>query len=72
MGRKPPVAQRARGSARERRESTVDDAVEMTFPASDPAVPGHATGTEPAARPPDRRAPVITKEEIERAAGKRR
>jgi hypothetical protein len=49
-------------------EQKVDDAVEMTFPASDPTAPGSATGTEPAARPVSRKAPVISKEDIERAA----
>jgi hypothetical protein len=33
--------------------------------------PGHATGTEPPRRPADRRAPVVSREEIERAAVKR-
>jgi hypothetical protein len=53
-------------------ERKVDDAVEMTFPASDPTAPGRATGTEPAARPASRKAPVISKEDIERAAAGRR
>jgi hypothetical protein len=53
------------------RERKLDDAVDMTFPASDPAAPGRATGTEPARRPVDRKAPLITKEDIERAAKRR-
>jgi hypothetical protein len=53
------------------RERKLDDAVEMTFPASDPAAPGRATGTEPARRPVDRKAPLITKEDVERAAKRR-
>jgi hypothetical protein len=36
----------------------IDDAVDMTFPASDPPAPGTTTGTEPAAkRPIDRKPP---------------
>jgi len=50
------------------REKDVDKAVEMTFPASDATTPGHATSTEPAMRPTDRRAPVISKDDIEAAA----
>jgi len=42
--------------------------MELTFPASDPATPGRATGNEAASRPTDRRAPAITKEEVERAS----
>jgi hypothetical protein len=52
-------------------ERNVDDAVEMTFPASDPTAPGRSTGTEPASRPIDRQAPIISKEDIERAAKRR-
>ena len=40
----------------------------MTFPASDAPAPGHTTGTEPPARPIDRKAPIITREQIEAAA----
>jgi hypothetical protein len=53
---------------KEAREQDVDEAVEMTFPASDAATPGHATSTEPPARPTDRKAPVINKDDIEAAA----
>jgi hypothetical protein len=53
---------------RRSREEKVDASVEMTFPASDAPAPGHATGNEPPARPPDRKAPIITKEQIEAAA----
>jgi fatty-acid peroxygenase len=52
------------------REGKVDDAVEMTFPVSDPTASGRATSTEPASRPANREAPIIAKEEIERAAGR--
>jgi hypothetical protein len=57
--------------ARKSREGRLDDAVEMTFPASDPVASGHATGTEPPRRSSDRRAPIVSKEDIERAAAKR-
>jgi hypothetical protein len=49
------------------REKKIDRSVDMTFPASDAPVHGRATGTETPARPTDRKAPKITKEEIERA-----
>jgi len=52
--------------------SGLDDAVDMTFPASDPIAPGHATGTEPSRRPANRKAPAISKEDIERAARTKR
>ena len=48
-------------------EKNVDKGLDMTFPASDPAATGKATSTEPPGRPTDRKAPVITKEEIEQA-----
>ena len=53
------------------RDRKVDSAIEMTFPASDPTAPGHATGTEPPSRPANRQAPIISKEDIERAAADR-
>ena len=49
-------------------DKKLDEAMELTFPASDPAAAGRATGNEGSSRPTDRRAPVITKEEIERAS----
>jgi hypothetical protein len=49
------------------KEKKLDKAVDMTFPASDPVASGKATGTEPPRRPADRKPPVISKEEIERA-----
>lgn len=48
-------------------DKKIDKAGDMTFPASDPAATGKATGTEPPARPTDRKAPVITREEVDRA-----
>jgi hypothetical protein len=50
-----------------REEKKVDKAVDMTFPASDPTAHGEATATEQPARPADRQAPQITKEQIEQA-----
>ncbi len=44
-----------------------DEAVDMTFPASDPTAHGPATGTEPPTQPVDRKAPVIKREQIEQA-----
>ena len=44
-----------------------DKAVDMAFPASDPTAHGEPTGTEPPCRPVDRKAPEITKEQIEQA-----
>jgi hypothetical protein len=44
-----------------------DKAVDMTFPASDPTAHGKPTGTEEPGRPADRKAPVITREQIEQA-----
>jgi hypothetical protein len=52
-------------------DQKVDNAVEMTFPASDPTAVGRATGTEPASRPVNRQAPIISKEDIERVAAER-
>jgi hypothetical protein len=42
-----------------------DKAVDMTCPASDPTAHGPPTGREPPCRPVDRKAPVITKEQID-------
>ena len=48
-------------------DKKIDKAGDMTFPASDPAATGKPTGTEPPSRPTDRKAPVITREQVERA-----
>lgn len=50
-----------------KQENKLDDAVEKTFPASDPVATGRPTSTEPVQKPVDRKAPVISKEEIENA-----
>ncbi len=52
---------------REHESKKLDEAVEETFPASDPINVGRPTGTEPPKRPADRLPPVITKEEVEAA-----
>jgi len=52
---------------RKTKEEKVDKSVDMTFPASDPPASGRSTGTEPPKGPADRKAPVVTKEEIEQA-----
>lgn len=49
------------------REKKVDKAVDMTFPASDATAHGKPTSTEPPQRPVTRKAPRITKEQIEQA-----
>jgi hypothetical protein len=51
------------------KQKKVDRALDQTFPASDPPASNQATGTEPPARPASRQAPLISKEQIEAAAG---
>jgi hypothetical protein len=48
-------------------EKKIDKAVDMSFPASDPTAHGDATGTEEPCAPVDRKAPRITKQQIEAA-----
>jgi len=50
-------------------EANLDEALEQTFPASDPFSVGQVTATEPPSRPVDRRAPLITGK---RARGRRK
>jgi hypothetical protein len=50
-----------------RNDKKNDEAVDMTFPASDATAHGPATGTEPPTQPVDRKPPVITREQIEQA-----
>ena len=52
---------------KKRSAQQLDDAVDMTFPASDPTAVGNVTGTEPSKRPIDRKPPRITREQIEAA-----
>lgn len=49
-------------------ERRLDEAVRQTFPASDPVSPRHITGTEEPGSDPTRRAPVISSEDVARAA----
>lgn len=51
------------------KQKKVDKSLDMTFPASDPPASGRSTGTEPPARPTNRQAPLVSKEQIEAAAG---
>lgn len=48
-------------------EKKIDKAGDMSFPASDPTAHGKPTSTEEPSRPVDRKAPKITKEQIEQA-----
>ena len=52
---------------KQRQDEKVDEAIRETFPASDSAAVGEATGTEPIERPKDRLPPIISGDEIERA-----
>jgi hypothetical protein len=54
-------------SEQDRTSRKLDQALEMTFPASDPISVGAPTGTEPPARPVDRSPPLITKDQIDAA-----
>ena len=53
----------------EAKQKKVDKSLDMTFPASDPPASGQSTGTEPPTRPTNRQAPLVSKEQIEAAAG---
>jgi hypothetical protein len=61
------IKQMAGGSENDRRkqEAGLDEALEHTFPASDPFSVGQFTGTEPPSRPADRKAPRIEPQEAE-------
>jgi hypothetical protein len=48
-------------------EKKHDQAVDLTFPASDPVAHQRPTGTEEPCRPVDRKPPIITPEQIEQA-----
>ena len=49
-------------------EKALDRAIEQSFPASDPIPPKHITGTEPPGSDINRKAPKITREQVEAAA----
>jgi hypothetical protein len=57
-------AKSSKGPARDKQEAQLDEALDETFPASDPIATGHATSTEPPARPVDRKAPVIDADDV--------
>jgi hypothetical protein len=44
---------------RRKQETGLDEALEQTFPASDPFSVGQVTATEAPARPADRKAPLV-------------
>ena len=48
---RPAVSTRRKEGDRKEREKKLDQAIEMTFPASDPIAVGRPTGTEAPARP---------------------
>jgi hypothetical protein len=52
---------------RKAKEKKVDKSVDMTFPASDATAHGTPTSIEPPKRPANRKAPKITKEQVEQA-----
>ncbi len=47
------------GDDRRKQEAGLDQALEQTFPASDPFSVGQFTATEAPARPADRKAPLV-------------
>jgi hypothetical protein len=53
--------------SRSKQEKKIDKGEEMSFPASDPPAYGGATGTEPPVARKDRKAPKITRQQIEDA-----
>jgi hypothetical protein len=61
--------QKGRKQSRAETEEKLDRAVEMTFPASDPPLPGNPTGNEDASQPEGRHAPRISRDDVERARG---
>lgn len=57
----------SRKDRKRRQDEKIDEAIRETFPASDPAAVGEATGAEPTERPKDRLPPILSEDEIERA-----
>jgi hypothetical protein len=49
------------------KDAKTDRSLDMSFPASDAPARGEATGPEAPKRPADRKAPVITRDQIEQA-----
>ena len=60
---------KGRKQSRAEAEAKLDRAVEMTFPASDPPLPGNPTGNEGESQPQARQAPLISSDDVERARG---
>ena len=53
------------GDDRRKQEAGLDEALEQTFPASDPFSVGQFTATEPPARPADRKAPLVEPQAVD-------
>ncbi len=51
-----------------KRDKELDRTIEQSFPASDPAPPKHITGTEEPGSDINRKAPKITRQQVEAAA----
>jgi hypothetical protein len=67
MTEKPKKADRQAAGAKAEEEKVngmLDDALDKTFPASDPFSVGEATGTEPPTRPVNRRPPAIDERRV--------
>ncbi|MEZ5816092.1 MAG: hypothetical protein R3D44_03325 [Hyphomicrobiaceae bacterium] len=67
-GRSKNDAEKTADKAHQQNE--LDEALEATFPASDPVTTGHPTGDEPSQAPVERRAPLLDVELIKRLARK--
>jgi hypothetical protein len=52
------------------KQKKIDKSLDMTFPASDPPASNRSTATEAPARPASRQAPLVSKEDFDRAAGR--
>jgi hypothetical protein len=63
---------KAKSDSKSKLDAQLDEALTDTFPASDPIAVGHFTGTEPPARPIDRKAPVIDLDDVAAARRKLR
>lgn len=68
MNRGEQDEKKTKGGKEAELDEELDDALEATFPASDPVAVGHES--RKADRPADRRAPVIDLEEVRRLARK--
>ena len=59
------------GDDRRKQEAGLDEALEQTFPASDPFSVGQFTATEAPARPADRKAPLVEPPEADLGDGRK-